>query len=141
VGSYPVSQVVFHTLFFADYYLSQSEAAFLSQGFHAANRELFADYEQLKDQLPISIYTRDQIQQYAQFCRGKVASTLACETESSLADAAAFEGRNFARAELHVYNIRHIQHHAAQISLRLRIDANTEIPWIGSCWRDCPAKP
>ena len=40
------------------------------------------------------------------------------------------------RAELHVYSIRHIQHHAAQLSLRLRLDAGVAIPWIGVGWRE-----
>ena len=29
---------------------------------------------------------------------------------------------------------RHIQHHVAQLSLRLRIDADLEMPWVGSGW-------
>jgi len=45
---------------------------------------------------------------------------------------ACFTGRNSPRAELHVYNIRRIQHHAAQLNLRLRLDTNVDIPWIGS---------
>ncbi|MBC7855863.1 MAG: hypothetical protein IAF94_20740 [Pirellulaceae bacterium] len=35
-------------------------------------------------------------------------------------------------ARLHV---RHIQHHAAQFILRLRLDTEVEIPWIGAGWR------
>jgi len=34
------------------------------------------------------------------------------------------------RAELHIYNIRHIQHYAAQLSLRLRLDTEVDIPWV-----------
>ena len=39
--------------------------------------------------------------------------------------------RYFTRAELHLYNIRHIQHHAAQLILRLRLDTDVDIPWVG----------
>jgi hypothetical protein len=35
-GDYPFSQVVFHTLFFCDYYLSGSMGDFRSQDYHAA---------------------------------------------------------------------------------------------------------
>jgi len=38
------------------------------------------------------------------------------------------------RAKLHVVNIRHIQHHAAQLSLRLRLDHQEDIPWFSSRW-------
>jgi hypothetical protein len=41
----------------------------------------------------------------------------------------------FSRGELHVCNFRHLQHHAAQLSLRLRSDAGVEIPSVGSGWR------
>jgi hypothetical protein len=47
-----------------------------------------------------------------------------------------FARRTFSRAELYAYNTRHIQHHAAQLSLRLRIDAGVDIPWIGLGWRE-----
>ena len=40
------------------------------------------------------------------------------------------------RAELYVYNTRHLQHHAAQLSLRLRLDAGVHTPWFGGGWRE-----
>jgi hypothetical protein len=45
-------------------------------------------------------------------------------------------GGDFSRAELHVYNIRHIHHHAAQLSLRLRLDTGRGVDWVGSGWRE-----
>ena len=41
----------------------------------------------------------------------------------------------FARAELYVYNIRHIRHHAAQLILRLKSSADMDVPWARSGWR------
>ena len=77
-----------------------------------------------------------QIEGYLAFVRGKAAATIAAETETDLCAAARFARRNCSRAELHVYNIRHIQHHAAQLILRLRLDSGVDIPWIGAGWRD-----
>lgn len=136
IAKYPFSQVIFHTLFFADYYLGEGEDSFTQQPFHRENGALFSDYEQLKDQEPHSVYSREQIQLYSNFCRNKAAVTIRQETEATLCAATRFARRKFSRAELHVYNIRHIQHHAAQLILRLRIDANVDIPWIGSGWYD-----
>jgi len=136
IARYPFSQVVFHTLFFADFYLGRDAESFRRQPFHAENRELFADYEQLQDQEPVSTYSRAQVDRYNDFCRQKTLATIAEETEQSLCGDSGFQRRNFTRAELHVYNIRHIQHHAAQLILRLRIDAHVDVPWIGSGWRD-----
>lgn len=136
VARYPFCQVAFHTLFFSDYYLSPNAEAFRTQPFHLANPHLFGDYEQLEDREPVSLYERPQIEMYLAFCREKAATTIRSETEEDLAAPAQFARRKFSRAELHVYNIRHIQHHAAQLILRLRVDCEVDIPWMGAGWRD-----
>ncbi len=136
VGNQPYCQVVFHTLFFADYYLGPDEKSFKDQSFHRDHKAFFADYEQLEDREPVSLYKRAAIKTYAEYCRKKASTVVASETAESLGEPAQFESRDFSRAELHIYTIRHIQHHAAQLSLRLRLDAKQNIPWIGSGWRD-----
>ena len=132
VAKYPFCQVAFHTSFFADFYLGSDADALRLQPFHLANAKLFGDYEQLQDREPLSLYERSQVEGYLEFCRSKAAATIAAETEESLNAPAKFNRRNFSRAELHVYNIRHIQHHAAQLILRLRLDSNIDVPWIGA---------
>lgn len=136
VAKYPFCQVAFHTLFFADFYLGPDADSFPRQPFHLATPILFGDYEQLQDREPVSLYERSQITSYLDFCRSKAAATIASETEMILNAPANFARRNFTRAEMHVYNIRHIQHHAAQLILRLRLDSNVDIPWIGAGWRE-----
>jgi hypothetical protein len=69
-------------------------------------------------------------------CRQKAIKVIAAETEASLKGPCRFARRTITRAELHVYNMRHVQHHAAQLSLRLRLNAKIDIPWIGSGWRE-----
>jgi hypothetical protein len=136
VAKYPFCQVAFHTLFFTDYYLGSDAESFLQQPFHLANAPLFADYEQLEYREPVCLYDRQQIEAYMEFVRGKAVATIASETEADLSAPANFARRNFSRAELHIYNIRHVQHHSAQLILRLRLDANVDVPWIGSGWRE-----
>ncbi len=131
VAKYPFCQVAFHTLFFTDFYLGPDDDAQRRQQFHLANPALFGDYEQLQDREPESLYDKSQIVTYLEFCRGKAAATMAAETEETLCAPAKFARRHFSRAELHVYNIRHIQHHAAQLILRLRLDSDVDIHWIG----------
>jgi DinB family protein len=136
VGNYPFSQVAFHTLFFTDYYLGLNAESFRDQPFHRAHHDFFGDYEQLEPREPTSIYERESIIEYLKFCRDKAAVAIAAETADTLCARADFARRAFSRAELYPYNIRHIQHHAAQLSLRLRISAHVDIPWCGSGWRD-----
>ena len=138
VCSYPFCQVSFHTVFFADYYLEPDEESFREQPFHRENKDFFADYEQLEDREPISVYERAPINAYLQHCREKASRVIAAETADTLIAPTGFQRREFSRAELYVYNIRHIQHHSAQMSLRLRIDAAMNVPWVGSGWQ-CPS--
>lgn len=136
VGDYKFCQVVFHALFFADYYLGSDEASFRDQGFHLDNAQLFQDYEELEDRLPVMLYDRAALQTYVQHCRIKVAVALQSETEASLAAPSTFGRRSFSRGELYVYNIRHLQDHATQLGGFLGREAAVEIPWVGSGWRE-----
>ncbi len=68
--------------------------------------------------------------------RTKAKETLAQESAEILVGPSGFRRRNCSRAELHVYNIRHIQHHAAQLILRLRLDAGIAIPWVSREWKE-----
>ena len=135
IGQYPFNQVAFHTLFFTDYYLGRDAEALRAQQFHRDHPEFFDDYEQLEYREPVGVYDRPSIKKYLAHCRRKASEVLPAETADSLGGPSGFARRNFSRAELHVLNIRHIQHHSAQLSLRLRIEADLQIPWVGSGWR------
>jgi hypothetical protein len=134
VGNLAFCQVAFHTLFFADLYLGPDEPSLREQQFHRENAGFFRDYEELQDRRQQLLYDRAAIKRYVDHCRRKARDVIAAETDESLTATCGFPHRTFTRAELHVYNIRHIQHHAAQLSLRLRIDFHAAIPWIGSGW-------
>lgn len=136
VGTHPFCRVAFHTLFFTDYYLGANEDAFRSQPFHRDHPELFCDYKELAWREPVLLYDKPAVQSYLQHCRDKAAAVTAAEIAATLRGPCGFARKVFTRAELHVYNIRHIQHHAAQLSLRLRIDAGEDIPWVRSGWTD-----
>jgi hypothetical protein len=136
VVNYRFCQVAFHTLFYADFYLGYDEASFRQQPFHLDHPQFFGDYEEFEDREPVSLYDKPSIHAYVAHCRAKAAQAITEETEESLRAPARFERRRCSRAELYVYNVRHIQHHAANLGLILRMFANGDIPWIASGWRD-----
>lgn len=140
VANLAFCQAVFHTLFYADYYLGQTTGSLREQEFHRKHKPFFRDYEELEDRKPELLYDKASIITYLEFCRNKVLEVLATETADTLSARCGFEWLPFSRAELHIYIIRHIQHHAAQLSLRLRLDAGTNIPWVKSGWRDVQEK-
>jgi hypothetical protein len=137
VANLKFCQVAFHTLFFTDLYLGHDVQSLRQQPFHQANPQFFRDYEELEHRPQTLMYDKPAIQSYLQHVRGKAVTVIGAETPESLAVCPGFEWLKFSRAEVHVYNIRHVQHHAAQLILRLRLDAKeVGIPWIGSGWRD-----
>jgi hypothetical protein len=130
-------QVAFHVLFFADYYLEPVEDEFRQQTYHREHPEFFRDYEELEDRPQQHAYEKAELLDYLAHCRRKLQAVLAAETAESLAAPCGFRRRDgISRAELYMLNLRHVQHHAAQLSLRLRLDAGIEIPWVGSAWQE-----
>ncbi len=137
VGTLKFCQVAFHTLFYTDYYLQRVEDEFRRQAYHREHADVFRDYEELEPCEQQLLYDKPAIRDYLSYCRRKLAERLAAETAESLAAPCGFRRRTgMSQAELYIYNLRHVQHHAAQMSLRLRLDADVEIPWIAAGWRE-----
>ena len=134
VCNHTFCESVFHTLFFTDAYLGPNIAAVREQQFHKDNPDFFRDYEELQPKKPEYLYDRPTVLLYLDHCRKKAQQVVMAETTESLAVAPSFDWQTISRAELHIYNIRHIQHHAAQLSLRLRLNDQTDVPWCKSGW-------
>lgn len=128
-------QVAYHTLFFVDLYLSPTEEAFNLRDLHHQGGD-----ERTSTAASTGL-TKEETLAYLAICRQKALETLAHETQESLAGPSGFSYRKVTRGELHLYNLRHIQHHTGQFSAYLRrVDADLKapkaLPWIGSGWRD-----
>ena len=83
--------------------------------------------------------SQEETRAYVAICRQKVRTALATETPASLAGPSGFSWRRFSRGELHIYNIRHVQHHAGQMSAHLRRVAGATLdlkalPWVATGW-------
>ena len=129
IGKYSFWQVVYHTLCFVDLYLSPGEAAYTARPeFHPLGmKEFEAEY-------PSRRFTREEMLRYMAICREKITEIMMGETERSLAGESGFSWLSFSRAEAHVYNMRHIQHHTGQLSAFLR-RAGTEPKWVRAGWK------
>lgn len=138
VAKWRFCQAAFHAVFFADVYLQPSDdvEAVKRQPFHVEHAGDFRDYEEMEDRPQVLLYEKAFVLSYLRHVRRKAQETIARESAGVLAGPSGFRWRNCSRAELHIYNIRHIQHHAAQLSLRLRLDANIDIPWVSHGWKE-----
>lgn len=126
-------QVAYHTLFFVDYYLSPGEEGFSLRDLHIVGGD---------EREPINSPGLDQAVtlEYVPVCLEKLRTTLAAETEATLQQPSGFSWLPFTRGELHLYNVRHVQHHTGQLSAQLRrLDpacANREVlRWVRTGWR------
>lgn len=126
----PFCQVVFHALFYADFYLGHDSIPFKGQGFHRSHKDTFTDYEELEDRTPTCHYSKEFCLHYLAFCLAKVGQGMEAETEGSLLGESGISFRKGSRLELHIYNARHIQHHAAQLGLRIQMSTGQKMPWL-----------
>lgn len=124
----------YHTLFFADLYLSPREEDFEVGPLHRRGGWTEPDGEAPRIGLP-----KDDTLEYVDICRAKVLETMAWETAASLEGPSGFSWLPFSRGELHLYNIRHIQHHTGQMSAYLRkvdpeLKDTTTLDWVDTGW-------
>jgi len=105
-NDYPFSQVVFHALFDCDYNLSENVMEFKEQIFHKINRESFADYEELEDQIRPHLYERDFINRYYEHCREKAEYVIETKTNANLMIPNSDVYKNMTKLERYVNAIR-----------------------------------
>jgi hypothetical protein len=125
-------QVAYHSLFFADYYLSPNEDAFQL-------RELHLQGGDERQPVVSAGLSKEETIPYAAICRQKAIDIVSSETAETLIGPSGFSFQQISRLEMHVYNIRHLQHHVGQLSAYLRrVDpslGDQALPWVGSGWR------
>lgn len=115
---------VYHTLFLLDLYLSGQEEGFLPP-------EPFTLSElDPSGVLPPRVYTRDEMLAYLRHGRGKCRATIEGMTDEQAAERAGFDWLDITQAELLLYNLRHVQHHAAQLYLILRQETDSAPRWV-----------
>lgn len=116
--------LVFHTLFFLDLYLSGSIEGF------APPAPFTLDELDPAGVLPERAYTKHELQSYLELCREKCRATIQALTDEKGNQRCAFEWVDCSEAELLLYNMRHVQHHAAQLNLILRQTIDSAPRWV-----------
>jgi len=131
VGHSAFWALAYHGVFFAHLYLSPSEEAFEPFVREVAGREGFGrtdldDWSTLTDD---DVYSREDVIAYCDFVDEQTGRWV----ESKPFDQpSGFYWLEFTRGEAHLYNLRHIQHHAAQLADRLRQELDVGTRWIPS---------
>ncbi len=128
-------QIAYHALFFTHVYLQPSEAAFRPWEHHQGNvqnEDAFAIEEDPKSRLPLlpKPYMKSVVLEYWNFCDQMIDRAIdALDLQSP---ESGFHWYKFSKLEHQIMNIRHIEHHTAQLADRLRASHGIAIRWVGS---------
>lgn len=114
----------FHCLFFLDYYLTMQPEKFSPPAPFT--------FSEFTDELPERVYTREELVNYLHVNREKCRLLIAGLTEGALNPRwVNISGTmNYSVLEILLYNMRHVQHHAAQLNLLLRQDIDSAPTWV-----------
>lgn len=113
----------YHTLFWLDLYLTGAEEGFVPPPpFDLVEMEA-------GEALPRT-YTRAELLDYLANCRQKCQETISTLTNEQAHRLCRFAWGELTFAELQLYSLRHVQEHAAQLSLFLGQQAGSATRWV-----------
>jgi hypothetical protein len=117
--------LAFHTLFWLDFYLSESEVGFAPPApFTLGEMDPAGVY-------PERAYTKPELLDYLAHGRAKLRRALRSLDEARASGRCGVAAREMSVFELRLYDMRHVQHHAAQLNLILRQRTDSAPRWVG----------
>ena len=118
--------VGYHALFWLDFYLAES-----AEGFAPPPPFTLSEFED--GMLPERVYTKDELLTYLDYGRSKCKAWLETLTDEMLMEPNRVrpDWTDMTVAGLLLYNMRHVQEHAAQLSLFLGQKAGSAPGWVG----------
>lgn len=123
-GHHEFWYLAYHTIFFLDYYMSES-----SDGFAPPAPFTLSELDPA-GVLPDRVYTKDELLSYLKHDHQKCMERIESLTDQTAQQRCGFEKPDFTVAELMVYMMRHVQHHVAQLNLILRQKTDSAPPWV-----------
>jgi uncharacterized damage-inducible protein DinB len=112
-------------LFFLDLYLSEEDESRFHPPAPFGLTELEPEVVS-----PERVYRKDELLGYLEHFREKLDTVTAGMTEAWIANPCPFSYRDMSNGELLPYNMRHVQHHAAQLNLLLRQATDSAPRWV-----------
>lgn len=114
----------YHTLFFLDLYLDG-----VLEGFHPP-APFNLDELDPSGVMPPTVYSQEQLLSYLDHCRQKCRTKLTNLTADQVTEPTRIPWQTMTYGELLLDNIRHVQHHTAQLNLLLRQEIDDAPRWI-----------
>jgi hypothetical protein len=129
-GLAPFWRVVYHTLYFTHWYLQQTQENFTPWARHRDEAEFMTSVPGENNRAPnrCQPFTREDLLEYWRLCDEMIDARV--DALDLSAPESGFPWYEMPKLEHQIVNIRHIQHHAAILSSRLRRSAGIEVDWV-----------
>ena len=117
--------IAFHTLFWLDFYLSTTPDGFMPPAPYT-----LGEFDP-GGVMPDRVYSKAELLAYLEHGREKCRTLIAGLTDERAQARFRIWRMDYSRLELLLYNMRHVQHHAAQLNLLLRQHGAVPPDWVG----------
>jgi hypothetical protein len=116
--------LAYHTLFFLDYYSSET-----AEGFAPPEPFTMSEADPAGI-LPPRVYTRAELLKYLEHGREKCRRAIAGMTVEGAREILTFPSIEGPAVEIHLTSMRHVQHHTAQLNLLMRQTVDRAPRWV-----------
>jgi len=120
--------MAYHTLFFVDYFCDPAPAQFQPAPFDTFGLNELLDEGEAPP--PERAYTKAELLGYLEHGREKCRARIEALTDEEAERPADIDWLPLPVAEVLLYNLRHVQHHAAQLNLLLRQAIDEAPRWV-----------
>jgi hypothetical protein len=118
--------VAYHTIFYTHLYLSDNLGTFKPwEKYRKGIHRLGPAPEKAETGEP---YSQEEILEFLELCRKTVVDRV---PSIDLGTASGFDWLPFNKLELQLYNLRHLQHHAAELIEWLGANEGIDVDWVG----------
>lgn len=130
--------IAYHTLVFLDYYMTIPPEDFTSPLPFTIREPADIPEDAIDDVIPDNMYSKEDLLGYLRSSRDKARQLIAGLTEEKISQRWKEDGddlsppvMDYSMLEILLYNMRHVQHHTAQLNMLLRQEINAAPGWIG----------
>jgi hypothetical protein len=124
ISYYEFWYYAYHTIFWTDFYLSNMP----EEEFVPPAPFTLGEFE--ADVLPPRVYNQAELLVYLEFVQTKCRTHISSLTAESMLQHLKIGQRDYGLLEWLLYNLRHVQHHAAQLNLLLRQRIGSAPNWV-----------
>ncbi len=116
--------ITYHCLFWLDYYLTLNP-----DDYSPPTPYTLSEFDP-EGAMPDRTYTQEELLSYLQHCRNKCRDLILSLTDQIASSRWVNDYKNYSVFEIILYNMRHVQHHTAQLNLLLRQEIDDAPKWV-----------